>query len=191
MKFWGIVIGIVAIVGIAGFVFLSNLHNGEVITASQKQKALTNLLGRAPILTPTDHTSWKVYKSKVVSFLYPAWARIDSGDNASAKKDALTVDSFHFTLLDQHMTGIVSVTRRLSVSTVSDDPGASLRLHDPSYTPVGSVTVTTAQFINTGNTERSFFVFTKGNVYALVISGGGDSDNKDIFEKVYSSLVAE
>ena len=176
------------LLGLAGFIILSNFHNGEALTASQKQKALTDLLGRAPITTPVDHATFKMYSSSVVGFLYPAWATINTNDNIAAKRDPLTVDSFHFTLPDEHMTGIVSVTRRLTIAQVADDPGVGLRLHDATYTKIGSISATTAEFMNADIDERSLFIFNENNVYALVISGGGDSDNEMLFERMKSSL---
>lgn len=189
MKFWVIVLGIVGILGVFGFLILNNLHAGDNLTASQKQRALTNLLGRAPILSSVDHTIWKTYTSSLVSFVYPSWATVYTKDNTDAKKLSDVADSFHFGLLDQHIEGIVAVTNRPSFSQVSDEPAVTLRLHDSSYLVVSSPSATTVQFMKNADTlERSAFILKNGKIYSLIVSGGGDSDNKEIFEKIQASL---
>lgn len=189
MKFWIILFGIVLVLGIGSFVILGNLHTDDHLTTSQKEKALYGLLGHAPVVSPPDHTTWKTYTSPVMTFDYPGWASINTADNIAAKKNARSLDSFHFTLLDQHITATLAVSGQLSIATVSGDSGVHIRLADPDYTPVGSVSATKAEFFNATGEERSLFVLQQDKEYTIVVSGGKDEDNKAIFERITSSFV--
>ena len=189
MKFW-LIVGIVVALGCAaGFLYLNNLHTGEAITPVEKEKALTHLLGRSPLLSPVDHSVWKLYESSAVLFRYPSWATVYVQDNSDAKKNPRIADSFHFGLLDQRITGAIMISRRPDFSHISEDPAVNLRLQDTDYTKEGTPSALSIQFFNASTQERSFFLLQHGKVGSLVVSGGSNGDNEKIFDTIYTSLI--
>ena len=173
------------------FVFVNTPSKG--LTKQQQEQALTNILGRKPVLTDNSPTGNVTFKGKYVTFLYPAAARIYVLKiNGQVKKDNWNLDSLNFDLDNPRATVLVTVSQAPSgVTSLDDYPSIKLRQIQPGLYQGKDITVANQSGLDfeksdTSGFEETAFFYISGRIYVFSFQGS----DKEGIEKLFNQIIA-
>ena len=176
-----------------GISFVNHQHPAQVLSASQREQVLTQMLGRTPVLTPKVHsTAWVDYTSYAVSFKYPSWANIFPTTTPSPNRQNTYQDAFSFEDMDTH-----EVATFLSIKgdfqTLADFPGVNLRNQQTDIYQKSNFVISGhpgLKFTKSDLTsEVSGFVLYKGYLLSFVVTGPSLENSQVLFDSMTQSLV--
>lgn len=167
------------------------LPGKSVLSAKDEAKALKSLLGRSPhLIADSVSQSWITHKSQYVQFEYPTRAKVYTEDNKKAVQKDAALDSFSFTLLDDHLYGVVQVIS--FEGRLSEYSAVNLRLlQNTLYTPLSSVSssMDSVTFSKQQDmVEKSAFFQKQGKVVSVAITGYSGQKVDDLFQKILLTL---
>jgi hypothetical protein len=183
-----IIIALVLIIGgISGFVILDRMNSSQGLSLDEKHKALTQLLGREPVLeSGKEDTTWIVHKGNLISFSYPKVATVYPQPSQAADHD-----QFSFGLTAGHILAVIQVQDNATVASLEDVPAVQIREKDDNYQGK-SVTASGVEgkgFIKTVNgIEETGFFLNNGRLYSIAVSGNSEKEVGEVFEKVIASI---
>jgi hypothetical protein len=176
-----------------GYYWLSNMNPP---TSLNKEKALTQILGREPNLNGKVVISGQTeYKGKDMSFLYPKAAKIYYPTlNGQLIGGRGNLDYFDYDMQNPRMVFTSAVVAASYMQTrLEDSPSVRLRQSQKDLYAQSQVTLADGTrglgYIKTGNDgEISGFFFQNNKYYTVAITGSSMIDMKDLFNKTILSL---
>jgi len=186
-----IFLAILLVVSFVLFIFLN--RPAKPLTASEKEKALENILGRKPNFkdAPTGNIA---YNGKYVNFLYPVAAKIYVfSDKEVYQKPNLEV--FSFDMQNPKIVFNLTVSENGSnIADVSDISGVLFRQQPQQAYTQSELTVSGQKGIvftkNQDNTaEKTAFFLVNNRIYSIAVTGGSYSDAVNLFDNVIKTLV--
>lgn len=189
-----IVLGLIIVVIIVAFSILN--RPSKTLSTQEKETALTNILGRKPILDEKEVAKGNVqYKGKHITFLYPAKAKIYVLKvNGEVKKDNWNLDSLNFDLDNPRITVLITVSNAPeSVKDITGYPSVKLRQIQPGMYHQKGITIdghSGLEFDKQDNAgfEKSAFIYFDGRIYFFSVSGSDVSAIEDLFKNITSSV---
>lgn len=178
---------------LAAVFFIFNSPARE-LSKSEEEAALTQILGRKPNLTDTSPKGDILYKGKLISFLYPANAKIyiPKLNGKVLPKDS--IDSLIFDLTSPKIAFFMEVdTQSKSVQTVEDFPGVRLRetesniYHKKDILVDGQKGLVFEKQDNTG-LEKTAFFHKDGKVYSFSFQGADSIEVENLYSKIMASV---
>lgn len=193
-KPFSVVLFILLIIAIiVGFNILNS--KGKPLTEAQKNQALTNILGRKPNLTDSVVKGNKTYKSKYISFLYPAQATIYTYIDPNIKNDPNVLDIFSFDISNPRLVfNYSAISYTNSVAKVSDIPDVRLRqLESNSYVQstafAGGVEgLGFEKTDETGTIEKTAFFLVNGRSFSFSLQGSDSKGIENLYNLILQSL---
>jgi hypothetical protein len=162
----------------------------KTLSESQKQEALTNILGRKPNLNNGKQLAGNIdYKGKHVSFSYPARARIYNSTGIFLDKNSNYVENFSFDISIPRLIFTLAVKRNdTNISNFSDISDVKLRQLPSMGYGQKDLEVDGEKGIvfekQGDNPEITAFFIVKDKIYSFVVTG---SDFRDV-EKLFNDL---
>jgi len=184
------------VLGVVFAFFILNRPAKE-LTQAEKEKVLTQIVGRKLNLTGNDIPTGDItYKGKYSSFIYPAAGKIyHQIVNGKEAKDGGALDYFSFDLNDPSVNVVTEViSAPASAISVSDYPAVSLRkTQHNAYKEVVIQTNTGVGGIGfnkqdeTGFEKTGFFLIN-GKIYSFSVKSADEKLLNEVFGKLISSL---
>ena len=171
-------------------VFLILNRSTAGLTDTQKQQALTKILGRPVLLKDKAIVAGDVlYKGKYYSFLYPEAATKYN----SAQVDT-SLESFKFDLSSPRIYAVTEVVAAESNQRVLDD-NSSIRLREVQNTIYHQATVradgesgVSFERNDADGAEKTAFFLVNGKYYSFSLVGNDKQSIEDLFVKIIASL---
>jgi hypothetical protein len=167
------------------------------LTSKEKEKALTQIVGRKLNLTGKDiPTGNLLHKGKYASFSYPAAAKIYRQMlNGKEAENTGALESFMFDLESPKVYVVTEVIKAPSTTVnLSDYPSVSLRQTQKDQYSQVIVQVSDGTsglgFNKTGDTgfEKTMFFLVKGKIYSFSITSVDRQVEEGIAGKILSTL---
>lgn len=185
---------IIATVVVSVSIYLMLLPEAHPMTDSEKQQAVSKILGRQANLTDKKPEGNTEYKDDYLSFSYPAAAaEYKYRDPGFASTKGL-VSSFSYDLHDPRVVFNYSAVSNPSVNSLDDDPSYRLR-EDPSRgyrmskITIDNVPATLFQQDNSQNSEATLFIFYNKTLFTFATTGPDSAALTSIITLLRSSLV--
>lgn len=187
MRVYVVIAVILVVGGLIGWYALDHVNDSKVLSAEEKKQALTQILGREPILTATqEDTSWVHYKGNLISLSYPKAAVVYP---QVTKKPGY--EQFSFGLQQEHILAVIQVQNDIHVSSLADVPAVQVRSSD-SYEeqPISVHGIVGKGFLKVSDgVERTAFFLQNGTLYSIAVSGSDQKTVEDVFSRFLQSIV--
>ena len=192
-----IIFGTFLVLLVLGFIiafFVLN-RSASSLTESEKQQALTNILGRPVVLKEKSVPTGDIkYQGKYISFLYPAAGEISIPKLNGTPILSRNLEDFYFSLgQDPRIDGTTTVAMASSVETrISDDPSVRLRQSQKDLYKQTEVTVDNQHGLsfekNDQGIEKTAFFFVSNKIYTFSVSGSDQKKVTELYNKIIPSL---
>ena len=190
-KFIAIVFILIGILLAVFFIFNSSQRK---LSESEKEKALTKILGRKPNLSENEVSGEVEYKGKYSSFKYPAKAKIYTYKDPGMAKNTSVLETFSFDIDKPRLVFNFSIMENAAnLKDVNDISGVKLRqISGLGY--VQSEEVIGGEngliFVRSGNlSEKTGFFLVKDKIYSVAITGSSLEEVSLLFDLVINSFV--
>ena len=170
-------------------VVIYSISSGSHVSEKEKQKVLTENLGRKLQLSPiATRGNWIQYYAHTVSFAYPSQANVVSHDRSN-----VFLDNIAYTVKSDHITVVIQVLLLPNLFSLDQYNQVILRKKQPTLYTGEAVRFGDNQgihFIKQDiQNEESYFYLINGHVYSFVFSGIDEEILKNYIDKTLSSLV--
>ncbi len=174
-------------------VFLVLNHATKSLNEAEKQSALTNILGRQPILSDNTPTGNKQYGGKYANFIYPAKAVIYPYKDPNIVKNKSELDMFSFDISSPRLVLNFSVSdNSSSIIGIKDDSGAIFRANIINGYLQSSLSVSGSKglvFAKAGEQpEKTGFWLFNNRIYTLSVTGSDYQEVVNLFDNITASL---
>ncbi len=164
------------------------------LTDSEREKALVKILGRKPNLTDNEPKGNTEYKGKLVSFTYPAKAKIYTYKDPNLAKNTSVLETFSFDIDKPHLVFNLSVMENAaSLKDVNDISGVKLRqINGSGYKESdGKLGKSKGLFFEKSGSqaEKSGFFLINDKIYEIAVTGNSLEDVSLLFDLVITSFV--
>jgi hypothetical protein len=192
-----ILLTLIIVLLVAGGAFFYIESKPSKLSAEEKDRAYSKILGREVDLSPETATGDTKYNGKYASFIYPASAKIYKYIDPDSKKNAYTKERFSFDVKNPKLVlNYTAEDNQGAVGKLSDYPAVKLR-QDKSFgyteTEVTSDGVKGLGFTkdvgSENDAEASAFFLRNGMIYSISITGNNLMDVTDLFKKITGSLT--
>lgn len=193
----GAVLILLALSLVIGFLFLNRSANP--LTESQKQQALTKILGRPVVLkekyTPQGSLS---YNGKYFSLLYPAAAHVyNQADQKNASPSGL-LEEFSFEIKDLPQVYFYAEAKEVPwyLASLADYSGISFRLANPDIYTEKTITVNDREGLvfeknslsDSEIYEKTGYFLVNGKIYSFSVQSADQRAEEDMFGKIMITL---
>ena len=164
------------------------------LTDSEREKALLKILGRKPNLTDSQPKGNTEYKGKLVSFTYPAKAKIYTYKDPNMAKNTSVLETFSFDIDKPHLVFNLSVMKNAaSLKDVNDISGVKLRQMNGSGYKQSDEKLGKNKglvFEKSGSqAEKSGFFLINDKIYEIAVTGNNLEDVSLLFDGIITSFV--
>lgn len=168
------------------------LKPSSKMTQVQKEKALTELLGRKVDLSKRKKSGNAEYKDTYLSFKYPAEAvEYKYKDPTFASQSGL-LSSFSFDMRNPRIIFNYAAGKRENIKSLSDDPSYTLRSNPARGYKSSEINIdsnTATLFKRDGQDyERSLFLMKDEVEYSFILTGSDPKTLDKLIELISSSL---
>jgi hypothetical protein len=191
--FWLSLVAVIALLFLAAFMLLN--RSADPLTQSEKQQALSKILGRPVVLKEKKVATGDIlYKGKYISFLYPAAAEITTPKVNGIPVSSSDLENFYFSVGDSsHINATITITQASSAETsIVDDPAVRLRQLQKDLYKQTEVTVDGQRGLefekNDQVVEKIAFFFVNNKIYTLAVDGSDRKSMMDLYNKIIPSL---
>lgn len=191
------IIILLVILGILTAIFIIFFNKpSKSLTASEKEQALTNILGRKPVIGDANEPKGNTeYKGHFVSFLYPARAKVYILKvNGEVKKDNWNLDSLSFDLSDPRVSVLVTVSQAQNgVLSLDDYPSVKLRQIQPGLYHGKEIVINNHKGLEFDKNdqqivEKTAFFYISSKIYVFSITGADKEGIEELFNQIMSSV---
>lgn len=189
-------IAIILIILAVFLIVVFNLLNrsSKILSNAEKEAAIAEILGRKPNLTDNTPTGNKVYKSKYISFIYPAKAKIYTYREPNIAKNSSVLDIFSFDISSPRLIFNYSLIQYTNLSGVSDIPDVKLRqlennlyIQDDAYADdIQGLVFEKTEGI--GSFEKTALFLLNGKSYSFSIQGSDIKEVRSLYNQIISSV---
>ena len=165
------------------------------LSSQQRQKALSGILGRNPVLNVNTATGDVLYKGKYMSFMYPAAANIYKRTvNGRQVQYSGDLDYFSFDTQSPRLTLVSEVIQApKSVLSVNDYPAVRLRQIESGTYHQSQLTADSQNglaFDKGGSSgfEKTGFFYLNSKIYSFSVTGSDSKNVQDLFNKIMTTL---
>jgi hypothetical protein len=182
---------VAVIAGLVAFLILN--HSSKSLNEAEKEAALTNILGRQPILNDNTPVGNKQYNGKYASFIYPAKAVIYTYKDPNIVKNKSELDMFSFDISSPRLVLNFAVSdNSSSIADIKDDSGAIYRADKANGYSQSKVAVSGSKglvFAKAGeHPEKTGFWLFNNRIYTLSITGSDYQEVVNLFDSITASL---
>jgi hypothetical protein len=159
------------------------------LTDTQKQQALTKILGRPVLLKDKATVAGKVlYKGKYYSFLYPEAATKYNSSQANT-----SLESFKFDLSSPRIYAVTEVVAAGNNQKLDDNSGIRLRevqnaIYQQATVSADGKSGLSFEKNDADGVEKTAFFLVNGKYYSFSLVGNDKSSIEDLFVKIIASL---
>jgi len=176
-------------------VFMVLNRSTKPLTETEKEQALTNILGRKINLTEKVATQgYLQFKGTYVSFVYPASAKIIVSIVNGKVQEKSGLDQFSFSFDSPSIYAFTEVVKANSNElTLTDYPGIRLRQAEAETYKQASITADNQQGLSfekhdNSGFEKTAFFFVNGKIYSFSVMGGDLKAVEALFNKIILSV---
>lgn len=197
MKKLVIIVLIIAIgVGlISAFILLNS--KPDKMTDEQREKAISEMLGRKANTNPNIKTGDTTYNGKYAKFEYPAAAKIYEHRGDDIKNNDSQIESFSIDLQSPRRVFYYTATKLDSGTSKLDDiPAVSFRKnasngYSSNEEKVDGVLGTSFVKDRSGEfmAEKTGYFLVNGNLISISVTASSIRDAEDLYKNVTSSLI--
>ena len=186
-----IILALISLLVTINFVFNPSQKK---LTDSEREKALLKILGRKPNLTDSQPKGNTEYKGKLVSFTYPAKAKIYTYKDPNMAKNTSVLETFSFDIDRPHLVFNLSVmANAASLKDVNDISGVKLRqINGSGYKQSDGKLGENKGLVfekSGSQAEKSGFFLINDKIYAIAVTGNNLKDVSLIFDGIITSFV--
>ena len=186
-----IILALISLLVTINFVFNPSQKK---LTDSEREKALLKILGRKPNLTDSQPKGNTEYKGKLVSFTYPAKAKIYIYKDPNMAKNTSVLETFSFDIDKPHLVFNLSVMKNAaSLKDVNDISGVKLRQMNGSGYKQSDGKLGKNKglvFEKSGSqAEKSGFFLINDKIYEIAVTGNNLEDVSLLFDGIITSFV--
>lgn len=178
---------------VAAFMLLN--RSADPLTQSEKQQALSKILGRPVVLKEKKVATGDIlYKGKYISFLYPSAAEITTPKVNGRPIPSSDLENFYFSVGDSsRINATITISRASSAETsIVDDPAVRLRQLQKDLYKQTEVTVDGQRGLefekNDQVIEKIAFFFINNKIYTFAVDGSDRKSMTDLYNKIILSL---
>jgi len=192
MKKLGIFLVIsVIVVGTALYLMLQ--PEKQVMSTSQKEQALSKLLGRKVDLSDKKKPEKSDYKDSYVEFSYPGDAVIYNYRDPDFASESGLLSSFSYDIKDPKVVFNYAAVEKSNVKSLSDDPSFRLREMPAGGYKKSTIKIDDTQAVlfeknNPQAFEKSIFIFRGKTLYSFVLTGADSSSLSRVVSLLSHSL---
>lgn len=181
---------VLAACSIFGFVILN--RSSKSLTATEKEVALENILGRKPVLSP-EPTGNTQYKGKYLNFWYPLRAKIYTFSDKTVYQSP-NLEVFSFDIQNPRLVFNLTVSENLAnIPNVSDIAGVLFRQEPQQGYKQVELTADNKQglaFEKNGETaEKTGFFIVNNRIYSISVTGGDYKEVVNLFDNIINTLT--
>ena len=191
--FWFSFLAVIALLFLAAFIILN--RPAKSLTESEKQQALTKILGRQVVLNEKKVLVGDIlYKGKYISFLYPAAAEINTPQINGIPIESKNLEDFYFSVGENsRIYATITVSQASPVEAgITDDPGVRLRQSQKDTYKQTEVIADGQHGLSfeTGDQviEKIAFFFINNRIYTFSVSGSDRKNTIDLYNKILLSV---
>lgn len=178
---------------VAAFMLLN--RSADPLTQSEKQQALSKILGRPVVLKEKKVATGDIlYKGKYISFLYPSAAEITTPKVNGIPVLSSDLENIYFSVGDSsRINATITISRASSAETsIVDDPAVRLRQLQKDLYKQTEVTVDGQRGLefekNDQVIEKIAFFFINNKIYTFAVDGSDRKSMTDLYNKIILSL---
>jgi hypothetical protein len=178
---------------VAAFMLLN--RSADPLTQSEKQQALSKILGRPVVLKEKKVATGDIlYKGKYISFLYPAAAKIMTPKANGILVSSSDLENIYFSVGDSARINVtITISQASSAETsIIDDPAVRLRQLQKDLYKQTEVTVDGQPGLefekNDQVIEKIAFFFVNNKIYTFAVDGSDRKSMTDLYNKIILSL---
>ena len=184
--------GSLAVVLISGFLILN--HQAKPLSEADKEKALTNLLGRPVVLKEKKVATGNTFhQGKYVSFYYPAAAIVFTPKYNGKPYPSSNLEDFFLSLGDNPRTDVTTsvVAPSSLIVHLEDYPAVRFRQSEPGIYQQSTISAgleTGLSFTKTeGGFEKTAFFMVNGRIYIFSVQNGDTKTATDLYNEIVST----
>lgn len=182
------------LIGVLLTLFFIFESSQKKLSDSEKEKALTKILGRKPNLSDNEAAGEVEYKGKNAAFKYPAKAKIYTYKDPNMAKNTSVLETFSFDIEKPRLVFNFSVMENAaSLKDVTDISGVNLRQNKSfGYTESeGKIGENKGLvFAKSGSqSEKSGFFIINNKIYEVSVTGSNFEDVSLLFDGIINSFV--
>lgn len=168
-------------------------HSTKPFTKSEEETALTNILGRQPILNNNEPTGTVAYNGKYATFNYPARAVIYTYKDPNFVKSKSYLDTFSFDINNPRLVFNFSVIENSgNLADIKDNSGAIFRENQSNGYLQSELSISNSKglvFAKAGeHPEKTGFWLFNNRIYTLSVTGSDYQEVVNLFDNVVASL---
>jgi hypothetical protein len=188
-----LIILLILVAAICLVVFLVLNHSAKSLTQAEKEAALTNILGRQPILTNNEPTGTVQYKGKYATFSYPAKAVVYTYKDPNIVKNKSELEMFSFDINNPRLIFNFSVSDNSgSIADAKDISGAIFRENQVNGYSQSELSINGAKgpvFAKQGaQAEKTGFWLVNNKLYTFSVTGSDYEEVVNLFDAITASL---
>jgi hypothetical protein len=183
----------IAAVSISLVTFIVLNHATKPLTQAEKEAALTNILGRQPILSNNEATGNAQYNGQYATFSYPAKAVVYTYKDPNIVKNKSELEMFSFDINNPRLIFNFSVSSNSgSLADAKDSSGAIFRedkAHGYSQSELSIGGAKGLVFARQGaQAEKTGFWLVNDKLYTLSVTGSDFTEVAKLFDAITASL---
>ena len=184
---------LILFVAVCLVVFLVLNHSAKSLSEAEKEAALTNILGRQPILNNNEATGTVQYKGEYATFSYPAKAVIYTYKDPNIVKNNSELEMFSFDINNPRLIFNFSVSDNSgNIIDVKDSSGAIFREDKANGYSQSELSIGDAKglvFAKQGTqAEKTGFWLTNNKLYTLSVTGSDFTEVVKLFDAITAGL---
>jgi hypothetical protein len=189
-----LIIFLILFVAVCVVFFLILNHSAKSLTQAEKEAALTNILGRQPILTNNEATGNTEYNGQYASFNYPAKAVIYTYKDPNIVKNKSELEMFSFDINNPRLILNFSVSSNSgNLTDAKDSSGAIFRENKANGYSQAELSIGGAKGLvfakQGGQAEKTGFWLFNNKLYTLSVTGSDYQEVVNLFDVITSSLT--
>ncbi len=182
----------VILASISVYTFLN--YPSKNMSEAEKEVAIAKILGRKPNLTDNSPTGNNIYKSKHVSFTYPAKAKIYTYRDPNIARNSSILEIFSFDIANPRIIFNYSVIQHNNLQSILDNSDVKLRqLQRDAYVQGDAYADNKTGLVfektqTSGLIEKTAFFLINGKSYSFSFQGNDIKKIRSFYNDIISSV---